>query len=145
MLNLFGRRVHHFVEADVAVAVDRVARQAAHFEDVAGRLAHLLEQELGRHAAHFLLVLVDLHHLVGVEHVVERHDDDVVLVGEADDAVEAFGRDRVDDDRVVALVDEVLHRAELRGDVGAGRDDLELLDVLLDPRLSAKALAVLTI
>ena len=42
--------------------------------------------------AHLELVLVDHHHLVGVEDVVERHEHDVVLVGEPDDAVEAVGR-----------------------------------------------------
>ena len=60
------------------------------------------------------LVLVDHHHLVGVEHVVERHDHHVVAVGEADDAVEAVGRHGDGDDGVEALVDEVLDGAELR-------------------------------
>ena len=70
-VELVAEALDHLAEAVMAVAVDRVARQAAHFEDVARRLAHLRRQELGRHAAHLLLVLVDLHHLVGVEHVVE--------------------------------------------------------------------------
>ena len=87
-----------------------------------------------------MLVLVDHHHLVGVEDVVERHDHDVVAVGEPDHAVEALGADRDGDDRVEALVDEVLDGAELRGGVGAGRDDLELLDVLLDARLLGERL-----
>ena len=93
-----------------------------------------------RHAAHFLLVLVDHHHLVGIEDVVEGNDDDVVLVGEADDAIKPVRRDRDGDDRLDALVDEILHGAELRGDVGAGGNDLELLDVLLDARLLGEGL-----
>ena len=103
-------------------------------------LPHFVQEPFGRHAAHLLLVLVDHHHLVGVEDVVEGHHHDVVLVGEADDAVEAVGRHRDGDDGVEALIDEVLDGAELRRDVGAGRDDLELLDVLLDARLLGEGL-----
>ena len=85
------RRVE-FAETDMAVAIDRIARQAAHFEDIARRLARLVDQPMGRHASHFLLVFIDHHHLVGVEDVVEGNVDDVVLVGEADDAVEPVRR-----------------------------------------------------
>ena len=124
----------------MAVAIDRIARQPAHLEDVARGLAALVDQPFGRHAAHLLLVLVDHHHLVGVEDVVEGNDDDVVLVGKADDAVEAVWSHGDGDDRVEALVDEVLHRAELGRHVGPRRDDLELLDVLLDARLVGEGL-----
>src|ERR1700736_3404429 len=49
---------------DVAVTVDRITRQAAHLEDIAGLLARFINEPFGRHAAHLLLVLVDHHHLV---------------------------------------------------------------------------------
>ncbi len=42
---------------------------------------------------------------------------------------------RVDDDRVIAGIDEVVDRRDLRRDILAGRDDLELLQHLLDVRL----------
>ena len=130
--------VEDLVDADRAVAVDRVAGQAADLEDLAAGLAvrlELVDEELRPLAAHLELVLVDLHDGVGVEDVVERHEHDVVLVGEADHPVEALGRDGDGDDRVEALVDEVLDRAELRRRVGAGRDDLELGDLVLDRRV----------
>jgi len=111
---------HDFAEADMAVTVDRIARQAAHLEDIAGLLARFIYKPFGRHAAHFLLVLVHHHHLVGVEDVVEGHHHHIVLVGEADDAVEAVGRHRDRDDGVETLIDKVLHGAELRRDIGAG-------------------------
>ena len=95
----------------------------------------LVDQELRPLAAHLELVLVDLHHRVGVEHVVEGHEHHVLAVGEADHPVEAVGRDGDGDDRVEALVDEVLDGAELRRRVGAGRDDLELGDLVLDRRV----------
>ena len=137
-VELVASAFHDFAEAEMAVTVDRIARQAAHLEDIAGLLARFIDQPFGRHAAHFLLVLVDHHHLVGIEDVVEGHHHHIVLVGEADDAIEAVGRHRDGDDGVEALIDKVLHGAELRRDIGAGRDDLELLDVLLDTRLLGK-------
>ena len=79
--------------------------------------------------AHLELVLVDLHHLVGVEHVVEGHQHDAGLVGALDHRVEAVG--------LTAMV-TIASKPELMkfsiapicaGDVGAGRDDLEFLDL----------------
>ncbi len=137
-LPLAAGAVEHLVDADRAVAVDRVAGQAADLEDLAAGLARgleLVDEELRPLAAHLELVLVDLHHRVGVEHVVEGDDDHVVLVGEADDAVEAVGGDGDGDDGVEALVDEVLDGAELGRGVGAGGDDLELGDLVLDGRV----------
>ena len=66
--------------------------------------------------------------------------DDVVLVGKADDAIKSVRRDRDGDNGLEALVDEVLHCPKLRGDVGAGGNDLKLLNVLLDARLLGKGL-----
>src|SRR5690606_11323388 len=50
-------------------------------------------------------------------------------------AVEAFGRYSDGDDGVKTLVDEVLNGAQLRRSVGAGRDHLELGDLVLDGRV----------
>ncbi len=124
---LLSRSLHDLPEPHVTIAIHGVALQAAHFEHFSFA-AQLLVQELAPLLAHGQLVLVDLHDLVGVEHVVERHDDDALSVGQADHAVEAFRAHGQRHDAVEALVDEVLHRAELRGDVGSGGDDLELLD-----------------
>ena len=139
-VELVAGAFHDFAEADMAVTIDRIARQAAHLEDIAGFLARFINEPFGGHTAHLFLVLVDHHHLVGVEDVVEGHHHHIVFVGEADDAVEAVGRHRDGDDGVKTLIDEVLHGAELRCNIGAGGNDLEFLDVLLDARLLGKGL-----
>ena len=131
---------HHSAEADMPVTVHRVAGQAAHLKNLAVLLAHFLDQEVGAHLAHLGLVFIDHHHLVGVEHVVERHNDDIALVGELYHAVKAVRRHGDGDNRVVTLIDKVLHRAKLGGNVGAGRDDLHFLDIFLDARLLGEGL-----
>jgi len=138
----FGR-VEDFVDADRAVTVDRVAGQATNFEDLAGGLAligEFLADELRPLAAHLQLVFVDLHHGIGVEHVVERHEYNILAVGETDDAVEAIWGNGDGDDGIEALVDEILDGAELGGRIGAGRDDLELGNGILDGRILGKGL-----
>jgi hypothetical protein len=55
-----------------------------------------------------------------VEDVVEGHHRHIVLIGHADDAVETVGRHRDGDDGVEALIDKILHGAELCCDIGAG-------------------------
>ena len=126
----------HFAEAFVTIAVDRVAGHAAHFEQLAGVGRDVAEQPVGHHLAHQVLVFVDLQDLVGIEHVVEGHEHDTGLVGAADDGAEGGRIDRDRDDRVVAGIDEVIDRGELRGDVGSGGDDLEFLDERRDLGLS---------
>ena len=64
-----------------------------------------------------------------VENVVERHQHDACVVGALDDRLERRRILRVDDDRVEAGIDEIVDRGDLRGDVLAGRDDLELLEL----------------
>src|SRR5262245_37143585 len=72
------------------------------------------------------LVDVDVDCFLGVEDVVERDQHDARVVGALDHRLERRRILRVDDDRVVAGVDEVVDGGDLRGDVLAGGDDLEL-------------------
>ena len=82
-----------------------------------------------------LLVDVDVDRILGVEDVVEGDEHDARVVGALDDRLERRRILRVDDDRVEAGIDEVVDRRDLRGDVLAGRDDLELLELGGDIRL----------
>ena len=123
----------------MTVTVDRVARQAADFEDLAA-VADVLDDPVGRHDAHRELVFVDHHDILGVQNVVERHQHDVIAVRKTDHAVEAGRADGDGDDGVEALVDEVLDRAELGRGVRAGRDDAELGDQIRDFGLLGKGL-----
>ena len=120
-------------EPVMAVTVHRVARHAAHFEQLA-LVANILLQPVSGHLAHLVLVFADLHHLVGVQKVVERHQHHALGVRLTDHAVKAGGRHGDGDDRVEALVDEVFDGAELCRGVSAGRDDLEFLQVGLHIR-----------
>jgi len=120
----------------MAIPVNRIALQSAHFEDFAGFcVAELFCKPAAVHTAHFQLVLVDLHDLVGIQDIVERHQNDVVTVGKANDPVEAFRRDGNGDDCIEALVDEILDRSELGGNVGTGGNDFELFDLFGNFRL----------
>ena len=127
----------------MTIAINGVARQAAHFEDLAFLLAHFLDQEFGWLTAKLNLIFVDHHDLVGIENVIERHNDDIVFVGELDHPVETFRRNGDRDNRVVALVDEVFHRTQLGGNVSTGRNDLQFLDVFLDASLLGESLGSL--
>ncbi len=95
----------------------------------------VLDQPVGHHPAHFLLVLVHLHHVCAVGDVVEGDQHDSGLVRLLDDRPEGAGTDRDRDDGVIAGIDEVLDRRDLRRHIGASADDLELLDVRLDRRV----------
>ena len=71
----------------------------------------------------------------GVEDVVEGDEDDAGFLGALDDRAEGGRVLRVDDDRVIAGVDEVVDGRNLRRHVLAGRDDLEFLELGGDIRL----------
>ena len=95
----------------------------------------LLQQEFGGHFAEAFLVHVDRDLVRAVDHVVEGDDDDALGIGLVHDTLEGGGVVGIDDDRIEALVDEVVGCGDLGGDVLAHRDDLELLDLLLHRRL----------
>ena len=100
----------------------------------------LVEHELRPFVAHFELVFVDLHDLVRVEHVVEWHEHDIVLVRQPDHAVKAVGCHRDRNNGVVPLVDEVLDGSELHGSVRPGRHHLEIGDLVLHRRILGEGL-----
>ena len=87
--------------------------------------------------AETLLVDIDVDRLLGVEDVVERHEHDAGVVGTLDHRFKCRRVLGVDDDRRQAGIDEVVDRGDLRGDVLAGRDDLEFLELGLDVGLAA--------
>jgi hypothetical protein len=76
-----------------------------------------------------LLVDVDVDGVFAIENVVEGHQDDARVVGALDDRLERRWVLGVDDDRVEAGIDEIIDRGDLRGDVLASRDNLELLEL----------------
>ena len=119
----------------MVVAVDRVARQAAYLEDLALDLALRLldgvDDGLGLDGTELVLILVDLHDLVGVEHVVEGHEHGARALGALDYRVEGRWVHRYDADAVVAGGDEVVDRGDLGGRVVADRDDLEFGELIL--------------
>ena len=120
------------MEAFVAGDVDRLAGGAPHMQELGGIGIRLSEQEFGRGHAKTLLVDVDGNLLVAVDDVVEREQHHARVVRLLDDSAEGRGVVGVDDDGVEALIDEVVGRRDLRRDILADRDDLELLDVLRD-------------
>ena len=116
------------VDAVVAVGVDRGAGDAAHLEDLAA-VGDVLDQPVAPELAQALLVDVDVDGVGGVEDVVEGDEDDARLLGALDDRAEGGRVLGVDDDGVVAGVDEVVDRRDLRRHVLAGGDDLELREL----------------
>ena len=120
--------IEHLVNALVAIAIDRGPRHAAHLENLPA-IRYVGDQPIGPQLAQALLVDVDVDGLVGVERVVECHEYNAGGVGALDDRREGGRVLGVHDDRVVAGVDEVVDRGDLRGEILAGRDDLELLEL----------------
>ena len=122
--------VEHRAHALVVVAIDAVARQAGDFEHLAGDVAlgglDAVDHGLRLHPAELELILVDLHDLVGIEHVVEGDEHGPGALRALHDRVERGGIDRVDDDRVVTGGDVVVDGRDLRGRIVADRDHLEV-------------------
>ena len=110
----------------MTVLVDRGAGDAANFEDLAA-VGKVAGKPLRPIDAETLLVDVDVDRILGVENVVERDQHNARGVGALDHRLERLGILRVGDDRVISGIDEIVDRGDLRGDVLAGRDDLELL------------------
>ena len=103
--------------------VDRGAGKAADLEQIAAlrlELGHLLDFLL----AHVLEVDDDAPGAGLGDDAVEGDDDDAGVAGLLDGAVERIGRGGVDDDRVIALQDQVLDLRRLRRHflVGGGED-----------------------
>ena len=125
----------------MAVAVDRIARQAAHLEDLAALLARFPSS---RNSADMRpisfwssLTIITL----SVSRTLSNGTTTTLfLSARRMMRSKPSGATAMVTMASIALVDEVLDRAELRGDVGAGGDDLELLDVLLDARLLGEGL-----
>ena len=90
---------------------------------------HVLDQPVGPEHAEALLVDVDVDRVLGVEDVVEGDEDDAGFLGALDHRAEGRRVLGVDDDGVIARVDEVVDRRDLRRHVLAGRDDLEFLEL----------------
>ena len=133
---LLARLAESLVDAVVAIGVDRGAGDAANFEDLAA-VRDILDQPVAPEHAEALLVDVDVDGVFRVEDVVEGDEHDAGSLRPLDDRAERLRVLGVDDDRVIAGIDEVVDRGDLRGDVLAGRDDLELLQLGGDFRLSA--------
>ena len=118
----------------MAVLVDRGAGNAAHFENLAA-LGQMAVEPFRPIDAKALLVDVDVDRILGVENVVEGDEHHARGVGALDDWLERFWILRVNDNRVVAGIDEIVDRGDLGRDVFAGRDDLEFLELGGDVRL----------
>ena len=131
---LLARGSEHFLDAVVTIGVHRGAGHAAHFEDLAA-IGHLVDQPMTPEFAEALLVDVDVDRVLGVENVVEGDKDHAGILGALDHGCEGLRVLGVDDDRVVAGIDEVVDRRDLRGHIFAGRDDLEFLQQCRDFRL----------
>ena len=131
---LLARRVERLVDAVVPVGVDRRAGDAAHLEDLAA-IGNVLDQPVGPQDAQSLLVDVDVDGVLGVQCVVEGDQDDARLLGALDDRREGGRVLGVDDDGVIAGIDEVVDRRNLGRHILAGRDDLEFLELGRDFRL----------
>src|SRR5262249_8899562 len=114
--------------------VDRGAGHAAHLENLAA-IGDVLDQPVGPQHTQPLLIDVDIDSVLGVEDVVEGDEDHAGRLRALDHRPERFRVLRVDDDRVIAGIDEVVDRGDLRGDILAGRHDLELLQLRGDIRL----------
>ena len=130
-------RLHALENAGVDGVVDRGPRKAADLEQVAAlglELRHLLDFLL----AHVLEVDDDA---VGArlgDDAVEGDDDDAGVAGLLDRAIQRVGRRGVDDDRVIALQDEVLDLGGLgRHFLVGGREHVRRADDLVRHRLLA--------
>ena len=122
------------MDAVVAVGVDRGAGDAAHFEHLAA-FRQMLGQPVRPQHAEALLVDIDVDGVLGVENVVEGDQHDAGFLGALDDGREGGRVLGVDDDGVIAGIDEVVDRRDLRRHVLAGRDDLEFLELRRHVRL----------
>ena len=100
-------RLHALENAGVDGVVDRSSREAADLKQVPAlglELRHLLDFLL----AHVLEVDDDAIGAGLGDDAVEGNDDDAGVAGLLDRAVQRVGRSGVDDDRIIALQDEVL-------------------------------------
>ena len=115
--------------------VDRSAREAADFQQVAAlglELRHFVDFLL----AHVLEVDDDAISAGFGDDPVERDDDDAGVAGLLDRAVQRVRRGGVDDDRVVALQNQVLNLRGLRRHfLVGGREDVGCCDDLVSDRL----------
>ena len=125
---LLAALCQRLMDAVVTVAVDGSAGDAAHFEDLAA-VRQMLVEPFRPVDAKALLIDVDVDRILRVENVVERDKHDARVVGALDHRLEGRRVLRVDDDRVETGIDEVVDRGDLRGNVLAGGDDLELLEL----------------
>ena len=125
---LLAGLIQRLVDAVVTVAVDGSAGDAAHFEDLAA-IGQMLVEPLRPIDPEALLVDIDVDRVFAIENIVERHQNDACVIGSLDDGLERRRILSVDDDRVEAGIDEIIDCCDLRGDVLAGRDDLELLEL----------------
>ena len=112
----------------MAVGVDRGAGDAAHFKDLAA-IGQMLGEPVRPQDAEALLIDIDIDRILRVEDVVEGDEDDAGFLGALDTGSEGGWILGVDDDRVIARVDEVVDRRDLCRHVLAGRDDLEFLQL----------------
>ena len=122
---MFGIVLEDFLEADVAVAVGRVAGDAAHVVDGAGA-AQLVEQPLGAELGVLDLVVVQV---VGVRVGDIRVDRDGLDAGRlrlGQGRVQGGGVVRVEDDRVDVRGDQVTDVLELAGGVRVAVDRRQL-------------------
>ncbi|MFT3834191.1 MAG: hypothetical protein QM711_12855 [Micropruina sp.] len=109
--------------------------------DLALGLLDRVDHGLRLHGAKLELVFVDLNDGVGVEHVVEGHENGAGLLGALDDRGEGRRVDGDEGDRVVAGGDEVVDGGDLGGAIVADRDDGEFLELGLLSGRAAQALA----
>jgi hypothetical protein len=84
---------------------------------------------VGPEDAETLLVDIDVDRVLGVENVVEGDEHDTGLLGALDHRAEGCRVLCVDDDRVKTGIDEVVDGGDLRRNILAGRNDLELLEL----------------
>ena len=108
-----------------ALGIDRSARNAGEHDDVA-LAAELLHQPLSRHAAGFGLVDVDVIGAFLGDLGVIGEDQNALVAGVLDDAVQRGRRDREDHDGVGALLHHGVDLLDLALGVRTGDLDLEV-------------------
>ena len=134
-LELLARFIEDLVESVVPVAVDRVSRRAAHLKELAAVCLDLLQEPARGEPTEFDLVDIHRDCIGGLNHIVEGQEHYPGGIGAFDYRRERGRVKRVNDDRIIAGVDEVIGRGDLSGEILAGRDHFELFDLALDARL----------